>query len=197
MKKNCKVIEIGKTIISRDLIEKNFVCDLKKCKGICCVEGDSGAPLEKNEVEILERDLEKIKPYLREEGRKAIDEQGVYVIDWDSEFVTPLVNKKECAFAIFEDDIALCGIEKAFLDGATGFRKPISCYLYPVRVKSYNKFDAVNYDRWEICKPAVALGNELKTPVYKFLKEPLQQKYGKEWYKNLELVAKELKKTNS
>lgn len=190
------MIEIGKTIISRDIIEKKFVCDLKKCKGMCCVEGDSGAPLEKKEIEILEKDLMKILPFLREEGKKVIEEKGVYVIDWDSEFVTPLVNDKECAFAVFEDDIALCGIEKAFLAGATSFRKPVSCYLYPVRIKRFNSFDAVNYDRWEICRPAVENGEELNVPVYKFLKEPLQQKYGKEWYKNLEVAAEELKKAN-
>jgi hypothetical protein len=190
------VIEIGKTIISRDLIDKKFVCDLKKCKGICCVEGDSGAPLEKKEIKLLEKDIKKIYPYLREEGRKAIEEQGVYVIDWDNEYVTPLINNVECAYAVFDGDIALCGIEKAYLAGATTFRKPISCYLYPVRVKKFAKFDAVNYDRWNICKPAVANGNELNVPVYRFLKKPLEQKFGKDWYNNLELVAEELKKAN-
>lgn len=190
------MIEIDKTIVSRDLLDKKFVCDLKKCKGICCVEGDSGAPIEKDEIELLEKDIENIFPYLRAEGRKVIEEQGVYVIDWDSEYVTPLINNKECAYAIFDGDIALCGIEKAYLAGATTFRKPISCYLYPVRVKKFNRFDAVNYDRWDICKPAIENGKNLNVPVYQFLETPLKQKYGEKWYEQLSLVAKELNKAN-
>ncbi len=190
------MIEIGKTIVSRDLLDKKFVCDLKKCKGICCVEGDSGAPIEKEEIQKLEKDIEKIFPYLREEGRKVIEEQGVYVIDWDSEYVTPLINNKECAYAVFENDIAACGIEKAYLAGATTFRKPISCFLYPVRVKKFNKFDAVNYDRWDICKPAIENGNNLDVPVYQFLEQPLKQKFGENWYEQLSLVDRELKKAN-
>lgn len=181
--------------MSLDIIEKKFVCNLKKCKGICCVEGDSGAPIEKKEIALIEKDLDKILPYLREEGRKVIEEKGVYVIDWDSDLVTPLINEKECAYAIFEDGIAKCGIEKAYLDGVTKFKKPISCYLYPVRVQKLKQFDAVNYDKWDICKPAISLGEELNIPVFKFLKKPLIQKYGNEWYKQLKLVAKELKKT--
>lgn len=188
------MIEIGKTIISRDLIEKKFVCDLGKCKGACCVEGDSGAPLEKKEVEMLEKEIDKIFPFLRGEGIEAIKTQGVSVIDWDSELVTPLVNGKECAYAVFEDGIALCGIEKAFLAGVLRFRKPISCYLYPVRTKKFKKFDAVNYDVWDICKPAVEKGKLLGVSVFKFLKEPLSLKYGKNWYKQLKLVDEELKK---
>ncbi len=190
------MIEIGKTIVSRDLLDKKFVCDLKKCKGICCVEGDSGAPIEKEEIQILEKDIEKIFPYLREEGRKVIEEQGVYVIDWDSEYVTPLINNKECAYAVFENDIAACGIEKAYLAGATTFRKPISCFLYPVRVKKFIKFDAVNYDRWDICKPAIENGNKLNVSVYQFLEQPLKQKFGENWYEQLSLVDRELKKAN-
>ena len=191
------MIEIGKTVISRDVISKKFACDLAKCKGACCVEGDSGAPLEKEEIEILEKDLPKILPYLRKEGREVLDEQGVYVIDWDSEYVTPLVNGKECAYAVFEDDIALCGIEKAFLDGATTFRKPISCYLYPVRVKRFKNFDAVNYDRWAICKPAVENGNRLNIPVYRFLEKPLKQKFGDDWYQQLEIADELLNKSKT
>jgi len=188
------VIEIGKTILSRDIIEKKFVCDLQKCKGMCCVEGDSGAPFEKEEIIVLEKDLQKILPYLRPEGKEIIKEKGVYVIDWDNDLVTPLVNEKECAYAIFEEGIAKCGIEKAYLDGVTSFRKPISCFLYPVRVQKLKQFDAVNYDKWDICKHAIANGEQLNVPVYKFLKEPLSQKYGKDWYKQLKLVASELEK---
>jgi len=190
------VIEIGKTIVNRDLIEKKFVCDLNKCKGMCCVEGDSGAPLEKKEIKILEKDLNKLLPYLRDEGRKVIEEQGVYIIDWDSDIVTPLVNEKECAYAIFDNGIAKCSIEKAYNDGIIGLRKPISCFLYPVRIQKLKQFDAVNYDKWDICKAATDNGKELNIPVFKFLKAPLSEKYGKEWYKQLKLVAKELEKTN-
>lgn len=191
------MIEIDKTILSRDLIEKKFVCDLQKCKGMCCVEGDSGAPFEKEEIAILEKDLDKILPYLRDEGKEVIEKKGVYIIDWDNDFVTPLVNEKECAYAIFEEGIAMCGIEKAYLDGVTTFRKPISCYLYPVRVQKLKRFDAVNYDKWDICQPARENGKKLNVSVFKFLKEPLTQKYGKDWYKQLTIIATELKKANS
>jgi len=188
------MIEIGKCIVSRDIIDKKFVCDLSKCKGICCVEGDSGAPLNKNEIDILDNIYNDIKPYLRLEGIEAIEKQGKYIIDWDNEYVTPLINEKECAYAIFEDNIAKCAIEKAFLEGKIDFKKPISCHLYPIRVKKLKKYDAINYDIWDICKTAIDFGEKNNVPVYKFLKEPLIREYGNKWYSELKLVASELKK---
>lgn len=186
------MLQIGKTIISLNLIEKKFVCDLQACKGACCVVGDSGAPLEEEELEIFDDIYSIVEPYLSEEGIKAIEEQGRYTVDDDNDFVTPLINNKECAYTIFEDGIAKCAIEKAFFDKKISFRKPISCHLYPVRITKYTKFDAVNYESNKLCADAVKLGNKLGVPVYEFLKEPLTKKYGEEWYKELEYAAKNL-----
>ncbi len=178
----------GNTIISDDLKESYFVCDLSKCKGACCVEGDLGAPLTNQELSKLEAAFEDIKPYLSEEGRTAIEEQGLYVFDEDREFSTPTVNGKECAYAIFDKNgVAKCTIEQAYKDGKTDFRKPISCHLYPVRISKYDQYDALNYDRWHICSPACELGKELKVPLYRFVKDALVRKYGQEWYDNLVL----------
>jgi len=186
------MLQIGKTIISLNLIEKKFVCDLQACKGACCVVGDSGAPLEEEELEIFDDIYSIVEPYLSEEGKKTIEEQGLYTVDDDNDYVTPLINNRECAYTIFEDGIAKCAIEKAFFDKKINFRKPISCHLYPVRITKYAEFDAVNYETNKLCADAVNLGNKLGVPVYKFLKEPLIRKYGEEWYKELEYAAKNL-----
>jgi len=187
------MIAHGKTVISEDIFEAHFVCDLSKCKGACCVEGDSGAPLNKDEVLVLEEEYKKIAPFLRKEGIAAIAEQGTSTIDeHDGELVTPLVNDKECAYVVFDDKgTTLCGIELAWKQGETSFRKPISCHLYPIRIQSYSSFDALNYDKWEICSPACTLGRELKVPVYKFAKDSLIRKYGEPWYNELEIIANE------
>ncbi|RLD63890.1 MAG: DUF3109 domain-containing protein [Bacteroidetes bacterium] len=186
------MLQIGKTIVSLNLIEKNFVCDLQACKGACCVVGDSGAPLEEDELEIFDDIYSIVEPYLSEEGIRAIDEQGLYTVDDDNDYITPLINNKECAYTIFENGIAKCAIEKAFFDKKINFRKPISCHLYPVRITKYTEFDAVNYETNKLCVDAVKLGDKLGVPVYKFLKEPLTKKYGEEWYKELEYAAKNL-----
>ncbi|MBE9469497.1 MAG: DUF3109 family protein [Bacteroidetes bacterium] len=186
------MLQIEKTIVSLNLIEKKFVCDLQACKGACCVVGDSGAPLEEEELEIFDNIFSTVEPYLSEEGKKTIDEQGCYTVDDDNDYVTPLINNRECAYTIFEDGIAKCAIEKAFFDKKISFRKPISCHLYPVRIKKYKEFDAVNYETNKLCVDAVKLGNKLGVPVYEFLKEPLTKKYGEEWYKELEYAAKNL-----
>lgn len=182
------MIEIGDTIISRDLLNNAFVCDLLACKGACCVEGDSGAPLEEDERSILDNEHKAIKPYLLEEGRKAIDRQGSSVIDSDGDLGTPLVEDGACAYAVFENGKALCGIERAWKAGATHFRKPVSCHLYPVRVNVYSNFKAVNYHRWKICEPACQLGAQLQMPVYVFLKDALIRRFGHAWYRELEQV---------
>lgn len=185
------MIAIDNSLVSEDLLDKHFVCDLSKCKGACCVEGDAGAPLEDKEVEKLEEIFEDIKPYLREEGILAILQNGTSVQDpSDNEWVTPLVNNSECAYVVFENGITKCGIEKAWKDGISDFRKPVSCHLYPIRITSYKSYDAVNYDKWDICAPACDLGKELKVPVYQFAKDSLIRKYGENWYKDLEEVAK-------
>lgn len=187
------MIEIEDKLISLDIFEKKFVCDLNACKGACCVEGDSGAPLTYEEIDIIEENIEKIKPFMRKEGLDAIEKTGVFYMDEDNEPVTTLVNDKECAFVFFdENNITKCSIEKAHSEGKLDFKKPISCHLYPIRVAKYRKFEAVNYSQWDICKPACACGNKLDVPVYKFLKEPIIRKWGNAFFEELEKVAKEL-----
>ena len=180
------VIELGKTILSDDIKEQFFVCNLEKCKGACCVEGDLGAPLEESELPILEEIYNKVKPYLTVEGIKAIERQGTYILDEDREYSTPTIEGKECAYAVYDEKgILKCGIEQAYLDGKTDFKKPISCHLYPIRATKYSEFEALNYDRWDICSPACDLGSSLNVPIYKFLKEPLIRRYGQQWYADL------------
>ena len=187
------MIQIDDKIVSLDIFEKQFVCDLNKCKGACCVEGDSGAPLTIEEVEILENEYEKIKPFLTKEGIDVINKEGVFYMDFDNEPVTTLVNNKECSFVTYDEKgITKCGIEKAYEEGLTSFKKPISCNLYPLRVAKLKNYKALNYNKWEICAPACDLGKELKVSVYKFLKVPLIRAFGNEFYEKLEIVDKEL-----
>ena len=180
------MIEVGKTFLSDDIVEKHFVCDLNACKGACCVEGDLGAPLEKSELKELENNFEAIEPYLSDGGKAAIKSQGLYIYDTDDEFSTTTIGGKECAYAIYdENNILKCGIEQAHKDGKSTFLKPVSCHLYPIRITSYEEFDAVNYDIWDICSDACTLGQQLQLPIYKFVKEGLIRKYGEQWYKEL------------
>ncbi|MBK5212666.1 MAG: DUF3109 family protein [Flavobacteriaceae bacterium] len=187
------MFQLGKTIVSEDLIEKDFVCNLNACKGACCIEGEAGAPVTEEEVEILKKIYPKVKPFLRPEGIAAIEKQGTHIKTDFDELETPLVEGKECTYVTFTDKgIASCGIEDAFNAGAIDFRKPISCHLYPVRIQEYSEFSAVNYHRWPICDPACALGKELQVPVYKFVKTALIRKFGENWYAELEKVASEM-----
>lgn len=186
------MIAINKTLISEDLLDKKFVCDLNACKGACCVAGDSGAPLDKDELKILKSVVDKVKPYMVKKGIKAIEKQGAYVIDGDGDYTTTLVSPgAECAFVFFDENkIAKCSIEQAYYEGKIDWKKPISCHLYPIRITKHKDYDAVNYDKWDVCKPACECGAKLDVPVYKFLKDPLIRKYGKEWFKELEKSAK-------
>ncbi|RNI22537.1 DUF3109 family protein [Rufibacter latericius] len=187
------MIVLQNTVLSDDLKDKFFVCNLEKCKGACCVEGDLGAPLDKDELTILAQAYEHVKPYMSQEGIKAIAEQGLYVEDFEGDYSTPTIGDRECAYAIYDDNLTLkCAIEQAYLDGKISWKKPISCHLYPIRITKYDGFEALNYDRWEICNPACSFGLELGVPVYKFLREPLIRKYGEDWFNELdEMVAKE------
>ncbi|MEM1136433.1 MAG: DUF3109 family protein [Bacteroidota bacterium] len=181
------MIVIGDTILSDDIIENFFVCDLEKCKGACCVEGDLGAPLEETEKEKIHDIYEKVKPYMRKEGIEEVEKQGVYILDEEGDYSTPTINHKECAYAVYDKKGFLkCSIEQAFIDGKIDFRKPISCHLYPIRITKYEQYDALNYDRWHICSPACGHGKALGVPIYKFLKVALIRKYGEAWYKALE-----------
>jgi len=185
------MIEIEGKIVSTDLFERRFVCDLSACKGACCVAGDAGAPLTPEEAAGMEKVYDDVKEFLSPEGIDAIDKQGTVV--WDSkdkEAVTPLINGKQCAYTVFESDgTASCGIENAWKAGKTDFQKPVSCHLYPVRVKSYPDFDALNYDEWDICDPACKLGASLAVPVYRFVKDALIRRYGEAWYEQLTIAA--------
>lgn len=190
------MIQIEDKLISEEIFSEEFVCNLSRCKGACCVEGDVGAPLLKEELPILEEIFDKIKPYLRPEGVQALQEQGTWTVDpSDNDYVTPMVNGAECAYVIFDEKgITKCGIEKAYEAGAVDWPKPISCHLYPIRAKQYSSFEAMNYDRWPICHDACTLGRELQVPVYKFLKNPLIRKYGEEFYQELEQAAEDWKR---
>jgi len=184
------MIAVGMHLVSEDVLEKKFVCDLNACKGACCVEGDSGAPLSDEEAGIIEDDWESIKPFIPKEGVEVIEKEGNFMIDSDGDVVTPLVNGAHCAYTVFTPDgTANCGIELAWKAGETKFRKPISCHLYPIRVTKLKDCDALNYNQWDICKPACACGEKLQVPVYKFLKDALIRKYGEAWYAELEELA--------
>lgn len=185
------MLAVDNVLISEEVIERRFVCDLNACKGACCIEGDAGAPLEEEETAILDDIYNDVKPYMDLEGIQAIEKQGKYVVDIDGEYVTPLVSDGgRCAYVIFEDGIATCTIEKAFRDGKISYQKPISCHLYPIRIQKLPEFEALNYHNWHICRPACKCGAKLDVPVYKFLQGPLTRKYGKPWYTKLEKVAK-------
>ena len=190
-----QMFQIEKTIVSEDILEKEFVCNLGACKGECCIAGEAGAPLEKEEVAILKDIYPQVKPFLRPEGVEAIENQGTSVVSDMGDLETTLIAGAECAYVVFDDKkTALCGIEAAHKAGKIDFKKPISCHLYPVRVQEYSSFAAVNYHSWPICNDACALGEELKVPVYKFLKESLVRKFGESWYAELEKVAQNLLK---
>lgn len=188
------MVIIQDILISDAIFTEQFICNLTACKGACCVEGDYGAPLEKEELPLLDQAAEATKPYLRPESVAALDKKGAYTYADDiQEWGTALLNGKECVFTIFENGIAKCGIEKAWLEGKTEFRKPISCYLYPIRVIKRTGFEAINYDEWDICSAACQLGKEKKVAVYEFLKEPLIAKYGKDFYEELAAYGEHLK----
>ena len=189
------MIQIDDKLISEDLFSEEFVCNLAKCKGICCVEGDAGAPLDEEETHILDEIYPKIKSYLRPEGIQAIEEQGTYTLDFEGDLVTPLVNNAECAYVIFDEKgYTKCAIEKAYEDGVIDWQKPISCHLYPIRITEYSNFSAINYHEWDICSDACTLGKELGVKVYQFLKKPLIRKYGEEFYQTLSEAAEEWEK---
>lgn len=187
------MIEIGSTILSRDIFEEHFLCDLLKCKGACCIEGDSGAPLTKEEAQIIEKEFATFADYLPGKHKHEIQKQGFSVIDKDGDLVTPLVNNGQCVYTFTDEKgILKCAIEKAYFEGKTTFRKPVSCHLFPIRITAYKRFDAVNYQELAICRPGKECGRSAKLPLYKFLKEPLIRKYGEEWYADVEAAAEYL-----
>lgn len=187
------MIAIDNVLLSDEVIQEHFVCDLQKCKGGCCVDGDCGAPLTKEETKILKTIYPRIKSYLTPEYLPEIDKQGTYTVDEEVGYVTPTVNGGICVYGYTDElGIVKCGIEKAWKDGIIDFKKPISCHLYPIRIKKMKGYEAVNYEpRPTLCKPACKLGTQLKVPVYQFLKDAIIRKYGEEFYNSLDAVAKE------
>jgi len=182
------MILIEDKIIGDEVVEAQFVCNLEACKGACCWEGDYGAPLTDEEREILSKIYDDIKPFLTEEGRAVIESEGIYVyVNEAKEYSTTLMDNGACAYMTRDENgAAKCGIEQAHKAGATDFLKPISCHLYPIRIESNGIFDAINYDKWNICSAACKLGEKLQIPVYQFVKDALIRKYGKEFYEALE-----------
>jgi hypothetical protein len=179
------MISLDKTLISDEIKDVYFCCDVPKCKGACCVEGDAGAPLDEEEISLLEDYIDEIKPFMVREGIEEVETLGVFDYDAEGKFVTPLVKGKECAFVYFEDGIARCAIEKAFQEKKIPFAKPISCNLYPVRIKSTKENDLLNYHKWPICQKALVKGHNEKIPLYQFLEGALIRKYGRTWYNKL------------
>ena len=189
------MFQIKNTLISESIIENDFVCNLGACKGACCVEGDAGAPLEFKELDEIKKFYPIVKRYLSPTSINEINQQGQFITTDSGDLETPLVNGKECVYLILDKNkIPECSFEKAYNQGLISWKKPISCHLYPVRTKDFSEFISVNYDKWSICSDACILGKELQVPVYKFVKEALIRKFGKDWYLELELAAKDFKK---
>ena len=186
------MIQIENTIVNFDVFRKKFCCDLAQCKGVCCIEGDSGAPLEEGEPLRIEANYDGIKGYMKQSGVKAVEEQGFAVTDQEGDLVTPLIDGRECAYAIEENGNCWCAIEKAWREGHSDFRKPVSCHLYPIRVTRYEGFEVLNYNEWNICRCACLRGEKESMPLYRFLEEALIARYGREWYEQLEYAAHEI-----
>lgn len=185
------MIQIQNTLLSDEILEVQFICDLCKCKGECCVEGESGAPITQEEFQQINEILPLIWDELTPKAREVINEQGIAYTDYDGELVTSLVDGNECVFAHFDTNgVCKCAIDTAFRNGHISVQKPVSCHLYPIRVIDYENFTAVNYHRWSVCKPAVNLGRKEGLPLYRFLKEPLIRKFGEEWYNEVCEAAK-------
>lgn len=186
------MIRIGDAVVSLDVIERFFCCDLTDCKGACCIEGDAGAPITEEEEKALKASLPFVKEYLPPQAMQVIEAQGVSYTDMEGDLVTSVIGNRDCVFCTYSaDGICLCALEKAFNDGKMPYVKPVSCHLYPVRITRYPNFTAVNYDRRKLCRGAEKKGAELKVRVYRFLEAPLIRYFGQEWYDELSFVAAE------
>lgn len=187
------IIEIDDILVSSDIFTEEFCCDLDACKGICCVEGDAGAPVTLDEIGDIEDALDTVWDDMSASAQAVVDKQGVAYTDRDGDLVTSIVGGKDCVFTCYEGDCCLCALERAYRSGKTGFCKPISCALYPIREKRLgNGMIALNYNRWDVCRDAVKKGRELHLPVYKFLKEPLIRRFGAEFYEKLCEAGKQI-----
>ena len=185
------MIMVDNVMVTDELLKVRFMCNLSACKGACCIEGDAGAPIEMEEIGVLEDVLDKVKPFITSDGLTVIENFGVFEYDAFGHFVTPLIRDKDCAFVVYQSGIATCAIELAFLAGKIKFRKPISCYLYPIRISKSGGIETLHYHRWSICASALSFGQQ-QMPAYQFLRSPLITKFGYHWYKKLEkLVAQQ------
>lgn len=187
------IIEIDDILVSSDIFTEEFCCDLDACKGICCVEGDAGAPVTLDEIGGIEDALDTVWDDMSASAQAVVDKQGVAYTDRDGDLVTSIVGGKDCVFTCYDGDCCLCALERAYRSGKTGFCKPISCALYPIREKRLgNGMIALNYNRWDVCRDAVKKGRELHLPLYKFLKEPLIRRFGAEFYEKLCEAGKQI-----
>jgi hypothetical protein len=186
-------LQVEDTLVSFDVLERRFCCDPGACLGACCVEGDSGAPLEEDEVREIRENHAAITRYMTPAGRATVEREGFSVIDAEGDRVTPLVDGRECAYAMEDGGCCCCAIERAWSRGESRFRKPLSCHLYPLRVTRYRLHEAINYDRWRVCDPARARGEREALPLYLFAREALTRKYGEEWYEQLRVAAAALR----
>ncbi|NMB06600.1 MAG: DUF3109 family protein [Bacteroidales bacterium] len=190
------MIQIANTLLSDDIFEAQFICDLCKCKGQCCVDGESGAPLTREEHDQIEEILPVIWDDLSPKAQQLISEQGISYNDTDGELVTSIVNGEECVFTYYDENgICKCAIDTAYREGRIAVQKPISCHLYPIRLTDYANYTAVNYHQWSICRPAVKLGRKEGVPLYRFLREPLIRRFGEEWYNEVCEAATLLEKS--
>ena len=188
------MIQIQQTLISDDIFEEEFICDLCRCKGQCCIDGESGAPITKEEYAEINEILPEIWDDLSPKAQELINEQGIAYTDYDGELVTSIIKGEECVFTFFDENgVCKCAIDNAYREGRISVQKPISCHLYPIRLKEYEEFTAVNYNRWSICEPAVEIKKKNGVPLYRFLKEPLIRKFGEDWYNEVCVAADLLK----
>jgi hypothetical protein len=184
------MIIVGQALVSEDILEKKFECQILSCKGACCVQGDAGAPLDAAELEVIAAEYENVRPFMAVAGLAKVEEVGFHEKDRDGDLVTTCLPGGECVFVVYDEaGIAGCAIEKAYFAGKTWFRKPLSCHLYPIRAKQYGEYMALNYHSWNLCSEACRVGEEKKVPVYRFLKEALTRKMGPSWYEEFEAVA--------
>lgn len=194
-KRMMPILQVGNVLVSPDILTEKFCCDLEKCKGVCCIEGDAGAPLTLDETMEIENALDVVWGDMSASAQAVVDRQGVAYTDRDGDLVTSIVGGKDCVFTCYEGGCCLCALERAHRSGKIGFVKPVSCALYPIRVKNFgNGTVGINYHRWEVCKDAVRKGRELDLPVYRFLEEPLVRRFGREWYEELAALAVQLRK---
>lgn len=189
------ILQVDNVLLSPDILTERFCCDYEKCKGICCIEGTDGAPVTLEEIGKIEESIDEVWNEISASAQAVIDRQGVSYVDREGDLVTSIVNGKDCVFTCQKEGKCLCLLEKAYREGRTTWKKPISCSLYPIREKRFaNGTVGLNYHRWEVCRDAVVKGKAEDLPLYKFLREPLIERFGEEWYAQLEQLAAELTK---